>query len=61
MNEGNHLEDIPPFFVFKNTGNGRDVQFLGLAAPGNSEISTGNDLIIISKNIKEKTFENYKA
>ena len=37
LNEGNHLEDIPPFFVFKNTGNGRDVQFLGLAAPGNSE------------------------
>lgn len=61
LNEGNHLEDIPPFFVFKNTGNGRDVQFLGLAAPGNSEISIGNDLIIISKNIKEKTFENYKA
>lgn len=38
LNEGKRLGEIPPFFVFKKTGNGRDIQFLGLAAPGNPKI-----------------------
>src|SRR5690606_21992447 len=33
LNSGENLDDIPPFFVFKKANEGRDVQFLGLAAP----------------------------
>lgn len=45
LNEGVYLNDIPPFFIFKKTGTGRDVQFLGLAAPGNPKISPDKDLV----------------
>lgn len=61
LNSGMNLEDIPPFFVFKKTGNGRDVQFLGLAAPGNSKISPDRDLIAFWRTMGEKRFQNYEA
>lgn len=61
LNEGIALEDIPPFFVFKKTGQGRDVQFLGLAAPGNPKISPDRDLIAFWRTVKEKRFQNYEA
>ena len=31
---GDALKDIPPIFVFQNTGEARDVRFIGLAVPG---------------------------
>lgn len=61
LNEGVNLEDIPPFFIFKKVGNGRDVQFLGLAAPGNPKISPDRDLIAFWRTINEKRFQNYEA
>jgi hypothetical protein len=61
LNEGNYLKDIPPFFIFKKTGNGRDIQFLGLAAPGNPKISPDKDLVAFWRTIKEKRFQNYEA
>lgn len=61
LNEGTHLEDIPPFLIFKKTGNGRDIQFLGLAAPGNPKISPDKDLVAFWRTIKEKRFQNYEA
>ena len=61
LNEGTHLEDIPPFFIFKKTKNGRDIQFLGLAAPGNPKISPDKDLVAFWRTIKEKRFQNYEA
>lgn len=61
LNEGENLEDIPPFFIFKKAGNGRDVQFLGLAAPGNPQISPDRDLIAFWRTINEKRFQNYEA
>ena len=61
LNEGSSLEEIPPFFVFKKTGRGRDVQFLGLAAPGNPKISPDKDLVAFWRTIKEKRFQNYEA
>lgn len=61
LNEGTHLEDIPPFLVFKKTGVGRDIQFLGLAAPGNPTISPDKDLVAFWRTIKEKRFQNYEA
>ena len=61
LNEGVHLEDMPPFFVFKKTGVGRDIQFLGLAAPGNPKISPDRDLVAFWRTVKEKRFQNYEA
>lgn len=61
LNEGTHLDEMPPFFVFKKTGNGRDVQFLGLAAPGNPKISPDKDLVAFWRTVKEKRFQNYEA
>lgn len=55
------IKDIPPFFVFKKTGNGWDVQFLGLAAPGNPRISPDKDLVAFWRTIDEKRFQNYEA
>lgn len=61
LNEGTRLEDIPPFFVFKKTGNGRDIQFLGLAVPGNPKISPDKDLVAFWRTVKEKRFQNYES
>lgn len=61
LNEGTHLEDIPPFLVFKKTGNGRDIQFLGLAAPGNPSISPDRDLVAFWRTMNDKRFQNYEA
>ena len=61
LNEGVNLEDMPPFFIFKKTGVGRDVQFLGLAAPGNPQISPDKDLVAFWRTVKENRFQNYEA
>lgn len=61
LNEGTHLEDMPPFFIFKKTGNGRDINFLGLAAPGNPQISPDKDLVAFWRTVKGKRFQNYEA
>ncbi len=61
LNSGHNLNDIPPFFVFRKTGNGRDVQFLGLAAPGNPGISPDRDLVAFWRTMKDKRFQNYEA
>lgn len=61
LNEGTHLEDIPPFFIFKKAGKGRDVRFLGLAAPGNPKISPDKDLVAFWRTLREKRFQNYEA
>jgi len=61
LNEGVHLEDMPPFFVFKKTGNGRDIQFLGLAAPGNPKLSPDKDLVAFWRTVNDNRFQNYEA
>ena len=61
LNSNQNLDDIPPFFVFKKTGNGRDVQFLGLAAPGNPTISPDKDLVAFWRTIGSNWFQNYEA
>lgn len=53
--------DIPPFFILKKTGTGRDVQFLGLAAPGNPQISPDKDLVSFWRTMGERRFQNYEA
>ena len=61
LNSGGDLSDIPPFLIFKKTGNGRDIQFLGLAAPGNPNISPDRDLVAFWRTLKDKRFQNYEA
>lgn len=60
LNSGN-IEDIPPFFIFKKVGNGRDIKFLGLAAPGNPKISPDKDLVAFWRTIDDNRFQNYEA
>ena len=61
LNSGKNLDDIPPFFVFKKSGNGRDVQFLGLAAPGNPNISPDKDLVAFWRTLGDSRFQNYES
>ncbi len=61
LNGFGELQDIPPFFVFRKTGNKRDVKFLGLAAPGNPKISSDRDLISFWRTMDGTRFQNYEA
>lgn len=61
LNNGKNLKDMPPFFVFKKIGEGRDVQFLGLPAHGNPKISPDKDLTAFWRTIKDKRLQNYEA
>ena len=61
LNSKNDLDEIPPFFIFKKTGHGRDVKFLGLAAPGNPSVSPDNDLVAFWRTLKGDRFQNYEA
>lgn len=55
------IQNIPPFFIFKKTGCGWDVKFLGLAAPGNPKISPDRDLVAFWRTMNEERFQNYEA
>lgn len=55
------ISNIPPFFIFKKTGIGWDVKFLGLAAPGNPKISPDRDLVSFWRTMNEERFQNYEA
>lgn len=61
LNFNKNLKDIPPFFIFKKATEGRDVQFLGLAAPGNPNISPDKDLIAFWRTIGDNRFQNYES
>jgi Restriction endonuclease AspBHI N-terminal/Restriction endonuclease len=53
--------NVPPILVFANTGEWRDVMFLGLAVPGTSEQQVAEDLIAIWRTAKGMRFQNYRA
>lgn len=62
LNEnGESLKEIPPFLIFKKAGEGRDVQFLGLAAPGNNNLPPDRELIAFWRTNKQQRFQNYEA
>ncbi len=52
---------VPPILVFCGTGKGRDVQFLGLAAPGTLSLRPAEDLVAIWKAAGGRRFQNYRA
>jgi Restriction endonuclease AspBHI N-terminal/Restriction endonuclease len=54
-------ELVPPILVFSNTGEWRDVMFLGLAVPGTSEQQIAEDLVAIWRTAEGLRFQNYRA
>ena len=58
-NEGR--KRVPPILIFENTGEWRDVMFLGLAVPGTTDLRGAEDLVAIWKNSKGQRFQNYRA
>jgi hypothetical protein len=52
---------VPPIFVFSNTGTWRDVVFLGLAVPGTTDLRASEDLVAIWRSAGGKRFQNYRA
>ncbi len=52
---------VPPIFLFANTGEWRDVVFLGLAVPGTADLRASEDLVAIWRISKGRRFQNYRA
>ena len=52
---------VPPILIFANTGEWRDVAFLGLAVPGTADLRTSEDLVAIWKISEGRRFQNYRA
>jgi Restriction endonuclease AspBHI N-terminal len=52
---------IPPICIFTSTGNGRDISFRGLAAPGAPSLQALDDLVAIWKTANGSRFQNYRA
>jgi hypothetical protein len=56
-----HRDLVPPFFVFGKGPAGRDVTFLGLAAPGARDVTPRDDLVAVWKTLDDQRFQNYRA
>ena len=61
LNDKDSLKNIPPFLIFKKTGEKRNIQFLGLAVPGNPKISPDHDLVAFWRTLNGERFQNYEA
>lgn len=59
LNTG-EFQKIPPFLIFCS-GKGRDVQFLGLAAPGVPTLSPDRELVAFWRTLNNHRFQNYEA
>ena len=56
---GNSRKEIPPILVFQNTGEARDVRFLGLAVPGIKGVHEDNYFRTVWRTKKNIRFPNY--
>lgn len=54
-------KNVPPIFIFMKTGNGRDVQFKGLAVPGRVGSQLTQDLFAVWRSKSGQRFQNYEA
>lgn len=52
---------VPPIFLFSNTGEWRDVVFLGLAVPGTVDLRASEDFVGIWRISGNRRFMNYRA
>ena len=54
-------QQVPPIFLFANTGEWRDIIFLGLAVPGTSDLRLSEDLVAVWRISRGSRFQNYRA
>ena len=54
-------QQVPPILLFENTGEWRDVIFLGLAVLGSADLRASEDLVAVWKISKGSRFQNYRA
>lgn len=54
-------QSVPPILVFANSGDWRDVIFLGLAVPGTADLRPFEDLVALWRSARGKRFQNYRA
>jgi len=52
---------VPPILLFANTGEWRDVAFLGLAVPGTADLRASEDLVAVWRISAGSRFQNYRA
>ncbi len=52
---------VPPILLFANTGQSRDVVFLGLAVPGTADLRASEDLVAVWRIANGSRFQNYRA
>jgi hypothetical protein len=52
---------VPPFFVFKKSELGRDVEFVGLAVAGANDVPPIEDLVAVWRTTAGRRFQNYRA
>lgn len=53
--------EVPPIFIFANTGTWRDMTFLGLVVPGASDLDSSEELVAIWRTAGGQRFQNYRA
>ncbi|MGM4924507.1 restriction endonuclease [Tardiphaga sp. 804_B3_N1_9] len=53
--------EVPPTFLFAGAGSWRDMTFLGLAAPGASDLDSSEELVAIWRTAGGQRFQNYRA
>jgi hypothetical protein len=54
-------KSVPPILIFVNTGEYRDVKFIGLAVPGAHNLPANSDLLAVWKLKNGSRFQNYQA
>ena len=52
---------VSPFLLFDKPGEGRDVRFRGLLAPGADRLSGEEDLVAVWRTTRTERFQNYRA
>lgn len=52
---------VPPTFIFSSSGSWRDMNFLGLAVPGASDLDSSEELVAIWRTAQGHRFQNYRA
>jgi len=53
--------EVPPIFIFASSASWRDMNFLGLAVPGASDLDFSEELVAIWRTAQGSRFQNYRA
>ncbi|GAA4616584.1 restriction endonuclease [Actinoallomurus liliacearum] len=52
---------VPPFLLFEKVGQGRDVRFRGMLAPGGPALTADDELAAVWRAADGRRFQNYRA